>query len=92
MSQSGPAPRAYLGGTAEGTFDHSLESRAAEGALVVKVGAEGEQIVIAYAFALPRPVERSALDRIAVDTQEERGGVTIGSVRRPRLARTLDHG
>jgi hypothetical protein len=51
MSQSGSAPRAYLGGTAEGTFDHGLESRAAEGALLVKVGAEGEQIVIVYAFA-----------------------------------------
>jgi hypothetical protein len=51
MSQSRPAPRAYLGGTAEGAFDHGLESRAAEGALLVKVGAEGEQIAIVYAFA-----------------------------------------
>jgi len=51
MSQSGFAPAGALGGTAESTFDHGLESRAAEGALLVKVGTEGEQIVIAYAFA-----------------------------------------
>lgn len=44
-------PAGVPGRDGRGTFDHSLESRAAEGALLVKVGAEGEQIAIVYAFA-----------------------------------------
>jgi hypothetical protein len=44
-----------LGETAEGTFDYGLESMAVKGALLVQMDAEGEQIVIAYAFAEPHP-------------------------------------
>ena len=63
MSQSGPAPRAYLGETAEGTFDYGLESMAVKGALLVQMDAEGEQIVIAIT-ADERVLTTPAMDRL----------------------------